>query len=567
MGVAAEAQGVFQHLLKNRYTNLDAKTNGGTTPLMLAARLAIEGMVEALIGSQADVNIADENGKTALHWATSVNNVEAVNVLLKNNANRDAQDNKDETPLFLAAREGSYQAARALLDHGANREIQDHMDGLPITVAKEKMHQDIVTLLEEYPSPAQMPGGMHPFNSQPMMTSGSPPGLMMINGAGSSKMQQQMRMNKKPAKKADIVSPDTTSMMSSSTLPRQQARRQGSVKQAPRGNQKKNSDSSSMMLSPEHSPYDPQGFSGSSNANHLALSHPNLEDLRSRDPISKQPPAYEVALAHSLQGGMPGQQPLEGQYSNFNPHQMQHNRQQSMPASVASNYSNHLSPPHSNLSSHHIQSPPHSTGAMSPPNAAVMSPLQSVTMSPPQTSQHSMSPPQQQQQSVQSSQQHISSSSPAKSRSLQLPTSPTHLAALRGATHQRHQASFDFSNTTTTMTTASGPVPSAPPGDVNMYNMSRQHQQFLYPTPPSVDSVLHNNSFMSPSPDSPDQWSSASPQSHSDWSDGIHSPPALGLNGNGHYSQQQQQQVHHQQQQQHLHQQQITQQTGTEVII
>merc|ERR1712150_367001 len=165
----------------------------------------------------------------------------------------------------------------------------------------------------------------------------------------------------------------------------------------------------------------------------------------------------------------------------------------------------------------------------------------------------------QQQQSVQTSQQHLSSSSPAKSRSLQLPTSPTHLAALRGATHQRHQASFDFSNTTTTMTTASG----AATGDVNMYNMSR-HQQFLYPTPPSVDSVLHNNSFMSPSPDSPDQWSSASPQSHSDWSDGIHSPPAL--NGNGHYSQQQQQQqVHHQQQ--HLHQQQITQQTGTEVII
>ena len=119
--VAADAQGVFHILLKNRYTNLDAKTNDGTTPLMLAARLAIEGMVEALIESQADVNIADENGKTALHWAAAVNNVEAVNVLLKNNANRDAQDNKDETPLFLAAREGSYQAARALLDHGANR--------------------------------------------------------------------------------------------------------------------------------------------------------------------------------------------------------------------------------------------------------------------------------------------------------------------------------------------------------------------------------------------------------------------------------------------------------------
>ena len=545
--VAADAQGVFHILLKNRYTNLDAKTNDGTTPLILAARLAIEGMVEALIESQADVNIADENGKTGLHWAAAVNNVEAVNTLLKNNANRDAQDNKDETPLFLAAREGSYQAARALLDHGANREIQDHMDGLPITVAKERMHSDIVTLLEEYPSPTQMPGGMHPFNSQSMMTSGSPPGLMMINGAGSSKMQQQMRM-KKPAKKSpavDIATADNTSLMSSHTLPRQQARRQGSVKQAqgPRGGQKKNAnDSSSMMLSPEHSPYEPQGYgSGSSNVNHLALSHPNLEDLMS----SKQPPSYEASLARNMQGGMPGQQPLEGQYSNFTPHQMQHNRQQSMPASVASNYSNHLSPPHSNLSPQSfVQSPPHSTGAMSPPNMA-MSPPQSVTMSPPQTSQYSISPPQQQQQqqSVQSSQQHLSSSaSPAKSRSIQLPTSPTHLQALRGATHQRHQASFDFSNATATTTTvAAGP-------DMNMYNMAK-HQQFLYPTPPQEQ--LHNNSF---SPASPDQWSSASPQSNSEWSDGtVHSPPAL--NGNGHYSQ-----THLQ------HQQQMSQQTDAVII-
>merc|ERR1719219_2772897 len=163
---------------------------------------------------------------------------------------------------------------------------------------------------------------------------------------------------------------------------------------------------------------------------------------------------------------MPGQQPLEGQYSNF--HQMQHNRQQSMPASVApSNYSNHLSPPHSNLSSHHVQSPPHSTGAMSPPNSNVMSPPQSLTMSPPQTSQHSMSPPQQQ----------MTNSSPAKSRlslSTQLPTSPTHLAALRGATHQRHQqqASFDFTNVATTVAGGSA-------ADVQM--CMAQHQQFLYP--------------------------------------------------------------------------------------
>merc|ERR1719175_531271 len=152
--VAADAQGVFQILVRHRATNLDAKTYDGTTPLILAARLAIEGMVEELIQAEADINASDENGKSALHWAASVNNVDAVNTLLAHGANRDAQDCKDETPLFLSCREGSYQAAKALLDHCANRDIQDHMDRLPIHVAQERMHQDIITLLEDHIPPA-----------------------------------------------------------------------------------------------------------------------------------------------------------------------------------------------------------------------------------------------------------------------------------------------------------------------------------------------------------------------------------------------------------------------------
>lgn len=34
------------------------------------------------------------SGKSALHWAAAVNNVEAVMVLLKNGANKDMQNNK-----------------------------------------------------------------------------------------------------------------------------------------------------------------------------------------------------------------------------------------------------------------------------------------------------------------------------------------------------------------------------------------------------------------------------------------------------------------------------------------
>lgn len=66
----------------------------GTTPLILAARMAIDGMVPNLITAQADINAADNNGKTALHWAASVNNFDAVQILLSHGANRDAQDER-----------------------------------------------------------------------------------------------------------------------------------------------------------------------------------------------------------------------------------------------------------------------------------------------------------------------------------------------------------------------------------------------------------------------------------------------------------------------------------------
>uniref|UniRef100_A0AAQ4QQ20 Neurogenic locus notch homolog protein 1 n=1 Tax=Gasterosteus aculeatus aculeatus TaxID=481459 RepID=A0AAQ4QQ20_GASAC len=174
--VAADAQGVFQILIRNRATDLDARMHDGTTPLILAARLAVEGMVEELINCHADANATDDSGKSALHWAAAVNNVEAAMVLLKNGANKDMQDNKEETPVFLAAREGSFETAKVLLEHFANREITDHLDQLPRDIAQERMHHDIVRLLDEY-NVVRSPG----LHSGPLSASSLSPPLCSPN--------------------------------------------------------------------------------------------------------------------------------------------------------------------------------------------------------------------------------------------------------------------------------------------------------------------------------------------------------------------------------------------------
>ncbi|KAK6979870.1 neurogenic locus Notch protein [Biomphalaria glabrata] len=148
--VAADATGVFQLLLRNRSTNLNARMHCGTTALMLACRLSIEDTVEELIAADIDLEASDNNGKTALHWAASVNNVSALMTLLKHQANRDAQTAKEETPLFLASREGALESVRTLLDCYANRDLSDHMDRLPKDIALERRHLEIVDLLDNY---------------------------------------------------------------------------------------------------------------------------------------------------------------------------------------------------------------------------------------------------------------------------------------------------------------------------------------------------------------------------------------------------------------------------------
>lgn len=45
----------------------------GTTPLILAARLAVEGMVEELINCHADVNAIDDFGKVPLFYVIHKN--------------------------------------------------------------------------------------------------------------------------------------------------------------------------------------------------------------------------------------------------------------------------------------------------------------------------------------------------------------------------------------------------------------------------------------------------------------------------------------------------------------
>jgi ankyrin repeat protein len=85
---------------------------------------AMEGNLEAvrsLLSQNADVNAAQGDGMTALHWAANREDLDMTTLLLAARANPEAETRVGSiTPLILAARTGSAPVIAALLKAGAD---------------------------------------------------------------------------------------------------------------------------------------------------------------------------------------------------------------------------------------------------------------------------------------------------------------------------------------------------------------------------------------------------------------------------------------------------------------
>ena len=91
-----------------------------TSPLIAAVKANDPIAVQALLKQKADVNAAEADGTTALHWAARADNQEMVRVLLRAGASAKKANRYGVTPLQLAAVNGSLPIARVLIEAGAD---------------------------------------------------------------------------------------------------------------------------------------------------------------------------------------------------------------------------------------------------------------------------------------------------------------------------------------------------------------------------------------------------------------------------------------------------------------
>uniref|UniRef100_A0A183U1L6 ANK_REP_REGION domain-containing protein n=1 Tax=Toxocara canis TaxID=6265 RepID=A0A183U1L6_TOXCA len=153
--VALSALPLVNILLTDRNTNVNTLDESNCTPLMICAKHELIGVeiAELLIHAGADVSVdgrkvkPNYNGRTALHFAAQLCNLDMIRFLIRSGANKDAQDVLNQTPLFLAASEGHVEAVELLLNEGASKEISDYKERSPKDVAVEKNFPEVVERL------------------------------------------------------------------------------------------------------------------------------------------------------------------------------------------------------------------------------------------------------------------------------------------------------------------------------------------------------------------------------------------------------------------------------------
>ena len=113
-------------------------------PLIEAAKKLDKDALRALVKQGANVNAAEADGATALHWASYRDDVESADLLLRAGAKVNAANDLGATPLWTASLNGSPAMVRRLLEAGADSNLALLRGETPLMVAARTGSPDVV---------------------------------------------------------------------------------------------------------------------------------------------------------------------------------------------------------------------------------------------------------------------------------------------------------------------------------------------------------------------------------------------------------------------------------------
>ena len=115
--------------------------------LLQAARTGELKQVQELLTQDANVDYADNDGRTALHWASTMGRTKIVQELLTQGADVNYANSDNWTALHFAARYGYLETVQKLLTRGANVDYTDNDSWTALHWAAINGHANVVQYL------------------------------------------------------------------------------------------------------------------------------------------------------------------------------------------------------------------------------------------------------------------------------------------------------------------------------------------------------------------------------------------------------------------------------------
>ncbi|XP_062575495.1 putative ankyrin repeat protein RF_0381 [Saccostrea cucullata] len=96
----------------------------------------------------ADVNMTNDDGKTALMVAIEMNDVDMVKKLIQSGADVNMKDNSGKTPLLIALHDGNFKIAEYLIKHGSDVNVVDNLGQSALHLVATGEHNDCTKIVK-----------------------------------------------------------------------------------------------------------------------------------------------------------------------------------------------------------------------------------------------------------------------------------------------------------------------------------------------------------------------------------------------------------------------------------
>jgi ankyrin repeat protein len=137
----------WQRLLPLMFAVILLGAGGSRLAVIDATKHGDKDAVRSLLQKKADVNAAEPDASTALHYAAYNNDLECADLLLRAGANPSAANDLGVTPLWSASQNGSVVMVRRLLEAGANPNAALVAGETPVMVAARSGYAEVAELL------------------------------------------------------------------------------------------------------------------------------------------------------------------------------------------------------------------------------------------------------------------------------------------------------------------------------------------------------------------------------------------------------------------------------------